>query len=96
MSKLNRFQPDLFGEAQPDLFGAETPPPAVFRADPDKVRARLKAIVAEARAADILPWDREQLRLYRTIVPQMTLWLPQDEAAQWRFDFESEMERLEA
>jgi hypothetical protein len=32
--------------------------------------------------------------LYRTIVLQMTLSLP-EEAAQWRFDFETEMERLE-
>ncbi len=87
---------DLFGDAQPDLFGAEPPPPAVFRGDPDRVRARLKAIVAEARAADVLPWDREELRLYRTIVPQMTLWLPDEEAAQWRLDFEAELERLAA
>jgi len=34
--------------------------------------------------------------LYRTIVPQMTLSLPEEEAAQWRFDFEAELERLEA
>ena len=68
----------------------------VFRGDPDRVRARLQAIVAEARAADVLPWNRNRLALYRTIVPQMVLWLPDDEAAQWRFDFEAELERLAA
>ena len=89
-------QTDLFGAAQPDLFGAEPPPPAVFRGDPDRVRARLEAIVAEARAAEVLPWDRNELMLYRTIVPQMVLWLPDEEAAQWRFDFEAELDRLTA
>lgn len=88
-------QPDLFSDPQPDLFGAE-PPPVVFRGDPDRVRARLEAIVAEARAADVLPWDRNELRLYCTIVPQMVLWLPDEEAAQWRFAFEAELERLAA
>jgi hypothetical protein len=35
-------------------------------------------------------------RLYRKIVPQMTLWLPEEEAEQLRFEFETEMARLEA
>lgn len=39
-------QPDLFGDVQPDLFGAEPAAPVVFRGDPDRVRARLQAIVA--------------------------------------------------
>ena len=88
-------QPDLFGGTQTELFDAE-PAPKVFRGDPDRVRARLEAILAQARAADAVPWDRNQLRVYRTIVPQMTLWLPEDEAAQWRLDFETELERLAA
>lgn len=65
-------------------------------ADPDKVRARLRRILAEAQAASTLPWDASQAGLYRTIVPQMTLWLPDGEAAQWRFAFETEMARFEA
>ncbi len=96
MNGQHRDQPDLFGEPQPDLFGAEPPPPAVFRGDPDRVRGRLEAILAQARAADVLPWDRNEVALYRTIVPQMVLWLPDEEAAQWRFDFEAELERLAA
>ena len=91
---MRRDQPDLFGDAQPDLFSAEPTQPAVYRGDPDRVRARLERILIEAREARTLPWDRAQVRLYRTIVPQMTLWLPEDEAARWRFDFEAELERL--
>jgi hypothetical protein len=32
--------------------------------------------------------------LYRTIFPQMTNWLPEDEGAQLGFEFESELARL--
>lgn len=81
-------------EAQPDLFGDSRPP--AYRPDPDKVRARLYKILAEARAAQLLPWEPTRVSLYRTIFPQMTLWLPEDEGAQLRFEFETEMVRLEA
>ena len=92
----HRSDPDLFGsENQPEPFGEDTPAP-VYRPDPDKVRARLHKILAEARAAQRLPWDEESARLYRAIFPQMTLSLPDEEAAQLRFEFEAEMERLEA
>lgn len=68
-------QPQLFEtESQSDLFGAE-PVPA-YRPDPDKVRSRLHKILAEARAAQTLPWERTTVSLYRTIFPQMTNWLP--------------------
>jgi hypothetical protein len=86
---------DLFRtEEQPDLFGDSRPPP--YRPDPDKVRARLHKILGEARAAQLLPWEPTRTSLYRTIVPQMTLWLPEEEGAQLRFEFEAELQRLEA
>lgn len=90
-------QPDLFGheEEQPALFD-ENAAPREYRADPDDVRARLHAILAEAREASALPWDARKTRLYRTIFPQMTLWLPEEEGAQLRFQFDVEMTRLEA
>jgi hypothetical protein len=89
-----RGQPDLFrAEEQPDLFGDSRP--SAYRPDPDKVRARLHKILAEARAARKLPWEPTRTSLYRTIFPQMTLWLPEDEGAQLRFAFESELARLE-
>lgn len=90
-------QPDqasLF-ETQGNLFVEEPPQPA-YRPDPEKVRARLRKIIGEARAAAEMPWEPSQLSLYRTIVPQMTLWLPEDEAAQWRLEFEEELARFEA
>jgi len=81
-------------ETQPDLFGADAVP--AYRPDLDKVRARLHKILAEVQAARSLPWEPTRLSLYRTIFPQMTQWLPEDEGAQLRFEFEEELERLEA
>ena len=88
--------PDLFQpDAQSDLIGEETPTPE-YRADPDAVRAELYKILAEARAAQKLPWEPKTVVLYRTIFPQMTNWLPDEEGAQLRFEFETEIKRLEA
>jgi hypothetical protein len=72
-----------------------TPTPE-YRADPDAVRAELYKILAEARAAQTLPWEPKTVLLYRTIFPQMTNWLPDEEGAQLRFEFEAEIKRLEA
>ena len=60
------------------------------------MRARLHRILAEARAASTVPWEPTRLSLYRTIFPQMTLALPEEEAAQLRFEFEEELVRLKA
>jgi hypothetical protein len=88
-------QTDLFAtETQTDLFASEQVP--TYRPNPDKVRARLHRILAEARAAQTLPWEQARVSLYRTIFPQMSLWLPEDEGAQLRFEFETEMARLDA
>jgi hypothetical protein len=43
-----------------------------------------------------MPWPPINARLYRTLFPQMTFWLPEDEARQLRFEFEAELARLEA
>jgi tRNA nucleotidyltransferase/poly(A) polymerase len=85
--------PDLF-ETQTDLFGPAEQPS--YLPDPEKVRTELHKILAEARTATVLPWKSRQVSLYRTIFPQMTNWLPDDEAAQLRFEFEAEIVRLEA
>jgi len=82
----------LAEESQSDLFGAAAEP--ADRPDPDRVRARLHRILAETRSATSL--DRAKLSLYRTIFPQMTLFLPDEEGTQLRFEFEAEMARLQA
>lgn len=89
-------QSDLFQtDEQSELFGEDTPTPE-YRADPDSVRTELYKILAEARAAQKLPWEPKKVVLYRTIFPQMTNWLPDEEGAQLRFEFEAEIKRLQA
>jgi hypothetical protein len=88
-------QGDLFGQdEQSELFDDQPTP--VYRADPDEVRVHLLRILAEARAAQKMPWEPRRVSLYRTIFPQMTNWLPDEEGAQLRFEFEVELARLEA
>jgi hypothetical protein len=79
---------------QLELFGGE-PAPA-YGLDPDEMRAECLAILAEARAAQTMPWPPQRARLYRMMFPQMTFWLPEEEGAQLRFEFETEFARLDA
>lgn len=79
---------------QHELF-AEAPVPA-WQPDPEKVRNRLRRILAEARSAETMPWDQTRLSLYRTIFPDMTKWLPVDEADGWQMQFHEELARLGA
>jgi hypothetical protein len=88
-------QHDFFqAPKQVDLFASEKCQES-YAADPQRVRERLHRIIAEAKAADVLPCDKQKLGYYRTVVPQMSLWLPADEASQLRFQFAEEVKRLE-
>ncbi len=86
-------------KAQMDMFAAEEAElsparPVVFYPDPDRIRGRIARIMAEARAAETMPWDTSTRRLYEQIVPQMVQALPEDEAARLRMAFERELDRL--
>jgi hypothetical protein len=87
-------QGDLFDKDRPDLSDEDFETP-VYEADPDEVRTELHKILAEMRAAKSMPWDDDRAALYRTIFPQMTGALPEEEGAQLRFEFMTELERLE-
>ena len=84
----------FFSDSPPELF--EQRPERKYSADPERVRAKLHKLLAEARAASSMPWDERTLRLHQTVFPQMADWLPEEEAAQLRFAFALEIERLKA
>ena len=89
--------PDLFGwtPAQGDLFGDTAPVSTAPQVDPEIVRRRLHAMLAEVRAAERRsPWPPETTRLNQLIFPQMANWLPAEERDQLRFEFEAAMRRL--
>jgi hypothetical protein len=86
-------QPDLFlKDIQPELL--EDQPAQAYRADPDEVRLELLKMLAETKAARAL--RPATLKLYQTIFPQMSNWLPREEAQQLCLEFEVEIERLKA
>jgi hypothetical protein len=78
--------------AQGDLFG---PPPRVsYAPKPEKVRQKLLAMLEQIRGAEECPWSEKELSFNKLVFPQMTNWLPEDEAAQLRLAFEAELARL--
>lgn len=91
-------QPDLFGAPQADLFDGEAPvrQERSYAPTPTEIRNHLSHILKQARTAQTMPWDARKVRFYKKVVPQMTSWLPDDEAAQVRLDFDREIARLEA
>lgn len=80
---------DLFGD-----MGRHEDGPKSFGADPEKVRRDLQALLIEVKAAQSLPWSRVDLRYHQTVFPQMSRWLPEEEARQLCFEFFREIERL--
>jgi hypothetical protein len=91
---------DLFGQrpAQGSLFGTAEDriqaPRKSSLPNPEHVRLRLKALLEKARSASRMPWSERDARMWQTVFPNMTKWLPENEAEQLRFEFAQEMERL--
>jgi len=91
---------DLFGYSpvQESLFGSGEDrlqaPRKSSLPDPNIVRIRLKELLEKARSADIMPWSDRDARMWQAVFPQMTNWLPKDEAIQLRLEFAQEMDRL--
>ena len=74
--------------AQLRMFADAAPPPPAATADPDRVRRKLSALLAEAREAGAGGLPSERRRLMATVVPQMVRWLPEEEAARIRKAFD--------
>jgi hypothetical protein len=75
---------------------ARTPPRLNTGPTPTRYAMNSTRFSPKPGAAQKLPWEPKTVLLYRTIFPQMTNWLPEEEGAQLRFEFEAEIKRLEA
>lgn len=91
MSRSN--QADLFG-TQADLLGP--PPKQSYAPSLEKVRAEVNKVLEKARIAKDMPWTAKEVAFWKTVFPQMTNWLPEDEREQVRAAFWEEINRLEA
>jgi hypothetical protein len=88
--------PDLFGHkpGQPDLFADQPPQPRKVMDFEAEARKRLLKMLAEAKAAEKLPWTPRETETRRILFSQMSEWLPDDEGKQLWFEFAQEIERL--
>jgi hypothetical protein len=62
--------------------------------DPEKIRLHLLKLLETARNATTMPWTARDAQQWQVTFPQLTNWLPPDEAHQLRFEFAAEMQRL--
>lgn len=84
------------GPAQLGFDLGDNDPPRSYEPDLAEIREELEAILASARAMTAeSPWDERTFRYNKVVFPQMTRWLPDDEATQLRFEFAREIERIE-
>ena len=76
-----------------DLFGGPTPQ-ALAQADPEAVRKRVNALLAQLRGASAMPLSEKELRYWKTVMPQTTNWLEPEEKAAACAEFEAQVARL--
>lgn len=101
MKQMARTMADLFGDDQLSIFGDSDDRVPHQRQpdiapDPDRVRRRLRKVLATARAAPETPWPEKKQRVWTIVFPNMANWLPDDEADQLRFEFAQEIQRLQS
>lgn len=85
-------------DAQGSLFGDGRmgPPGRTAAPDPRAIRVKLGRLLETLRASETMPLSDRDLRMWQTVVPNMTRWLPDDEADAIRSEFAHEVERLSA
>jgi hypothetical protein len=85
-------------DAQGSLFGdgGMAPPARTSAPDPQAIRGRLGRLLETLRNSESMPLSDKDVRMWQTVVPNMTRWLPDDEADEIRSEFAYEMDRLGA
>ncbi|BBK38705.1 hypothetical protein STAQ_37830 [Allostella sp. ATCC 35155] len=83
-------------DAQGSLFGdgRMSVPQRATTPDPETIRGRLDGLLGTLRAAETMPLSERDARMWSAVVPNMTRWLPEAEAAAIRTAFAREMDRL--
>jgi hypothetical protein len=87
-------QIDLFKDN--DAEAVSRPKPYVFTPGLEKIRAELHEVIGKARASSSAPWDAKQFGCWRTVLPQMSRWLPDEERERICREFQAEVARLSA
>lgn len=91
-------QDDLFGHVpqKGELFTEPMPIAKPVEHTPESIRALMHEMLAEARAAKVLPWTPRQLRANTATFPYMAEWLKGGEGDRLMAELKAEMDRLGA
>lgn len=81
---------------QQSLFPVDSDEGKIPTPKPEDVRRRLNGIIRKLRESDELPWSLHEFRTWRIIFPQMTNWLPDEEAEELKEAFFVEHDRWRA
>ena len=86
----------MVADSQGNLFGEDGMAPPARSSHPDlqAIRKRLDQLLETLRASETMPLSDRDLRMWQTVEPNITRWLPDDEAEAIRIQFTYEMERL--
>lgn len=89
-------QEQHFGQTQLGLDLDHSPAVRSYEPNPDEVRDDLQGILESARSVTAVAlWDRRTYLYNKTVFPQMSQWLPDDERKQLCFEFFKELERID-
>ncbi len=84
------------GIGQLGLDLGDSPAIQPFQPNLADVRRDLESMLESARSVSLdQPWNRRTLQFNKVVFPQMSRWLPEDEAEQLCFEFFKELERIE-
>ncbi|MES2022475.1 MAG: hypothetical protein V4460_14365 [Pseudomonadota bacterium] len=93
---VNMMEQQHFGQAQLGFDLGHVPAVQCYEPNRDEVRDDLHGILDAARAVSAVTlWDRRTYLYNKTVFPQMSQWLPEDERDQLCFEFFKELERIE-
>jgi hypothetical protein len=81
-------QGSLFGD------GHMVAPARTTEPDPQAIRVRLSRLLETLRRSENMPLSDRDLRMWQMVVPNMTRWLPSEEADAIRAEFANEVDRL--
>ena len=79
---LNKEQNRMPVDSQGSLFGEASMAPPARESLPDlqAIRERLDRLLKTLRASETMPLSDRDLNMWQTVVPNMTRWLPDEEA----------------
>lgn len=95
-SMVNMMEQQHFVQAQLGFDLGHVPAVQCYEPNREEVRNDLRGILESARSVTAAAlWDRRTYLYNKTVFPQMSQWLPDDERNQLCFEFFREIERIE-